>query len=104
MRLLNLTQATERARQALFENSQNVSNGTGGVSDNFGTSLRNAVVQMNQDQIAADSAVNEMVQTQGANVHETMIALERADISLRLATKIGQKLVQAYQDVSRMQL
>ena len=104
MRLMNLSQASERARQALLDSPRNVSGGTGGVSDNFGASLRDAVVQMNQDQIAADTAVNEMVESQGANVHETMIALERADISLRLATKIGQKLVQAYQDVTRMQL
>ena len=71
---------------------------------NFGVAMQNAVAQVNQDQVAADRAVTEMVESQGANVHETMIALERADISLRLATKIGQKLVQAYQDISRIQL
>ena len=45
-----------------------------------------------------------MVETQGANLHEAMIALSRAEIALRVTTKIGQKLVGAYQEISRMQI
>jgi flagellar hook-basal body complex protein FliE len=36
------------------------------------------------------------------DVHEAMIALQRADTMLQLTVQIRNKLVQAYQDVMRM--
>ncbi len=38
----------------------------------------------------------------GGNLHETAIALEKADIAMRVATKVRNKLVEAYQEVMRM--
>jgi flagellar hook-basal body complex protein FliE len=38
----------------------------------------------------------------GGNLHETALALEKADVSLRVATKARNKLVEAYQEVMRM--
>jgi len=35
-------------------------------------------------------------------VHEAMLALEKADLSLRLLVKVRNKLVQAYEELSRM--
>ncbi len=51
-----------------------------------------------------DQAVDAMVETQGANLHETMIALEKADIAMRLTVRAGSLLVDAYREVSRMQI
>ena len=42
-----------------------------------------------------------MVENNG-EVHDTMIALQRAEMSLELTVQIRNKLVQAYQDVMRM--
>ena len=36
------------------------------------------------------------------DVHEAVIALQRADVMLQLTVQIRNKLVQAYQDVMRM--
>jgi flagellar hook-basal body complex protein FliE len=36
------------------------------------------------------------------DVHEAMIALQRADVMLQLTVQIRNKLVSAYQDVMRM--
>ena len=38
------------------------------------------------------------------DVHEAMIALQRADLTLQLAMQVRNKLVQAYQEVMRMPL
>ena len=38
----------------------------------------------------------------GGNLHEVALALEKADISLRVAAKVRNKLVEAYQEVMRM--
>ena len=66
--------------------------------------LRQGVQKANQQVRVADQAVEEMVHTQGANLHETMIALEKADIATRLTARVGQKLVQAYKELSQMQV
>ncbi|QDG51328.1 flagellar hook-basal body complex protein FliE [Persicimonas caeni] len=72
--------------------------------DKFTELLAEGIDKANQKVIEGDQQVERMVETQGANLHETMIALEKADIATRLTAKIGQKLVQAYKEVSRMQV
>ena len=42
-----------------------------------------------------------MVENNG-EVHDAMIALQRAEMSLQLTVQIRNKLVQAYQDIMRM--
>ena len=36
------------------------------------------------------------------DVHEAMIALQRADMTLQLTVQVRNKLVQAYQEIMRM--
>jgi flagellar hook-basal body complex protein FliE len=53
-------------------------------------------LQTNADQEAEKLALG------GGNLHEAALALEKADVALRLATKVRNKLVEAYQEVMRM--
>ncbi len=39
-----------------------------------------------------------------AEIHEAMLALEHADLSLRLLVQVRNKLVQAYEELSRMSM
>ena len=50
---------------------------------------------------AANEATTRMVDGTG-DVHEAMIALQQADLALQFAVQIRNKLVQAYQEISRM--
>jgi flagellar hook-basal body complex protein FliE len=38
------------------------------------------------------------------NIHETMLAVERADMSLKLLMQVRNKLLDAYREVMRMQV
>ena len=49
----------------------------------------------------ANDAVSNMLDKSG-DVHDAMIALQRAEMTLQLTVQIRNKLVQAYQDVMRM--
>ena len=49
----------------------------------------------------ANAAVGRMLDGSG-DVHEAMIALQRADLSLQLTVQIRNKLVNAYQEIMRM--
>lgn len=70
----------------------------------FEQELARGVRAINGQLQQADRTVEAMVEGQGTNLHEAMVALERADIATRLGVRVGQKLVQAYQEVSRMQV
>lgn len=76
----------------------------GGSLQGFNQFLADSIKQANSTVQSADTAINTMVESQGANLHETMIAIERADITSRLTIRVGQKLVQAYKEISQMQV
>ncbi len=38
------------------------------------------------------------------NIHEVMISMEKADISMRLTVQMRNKVLEAYQEIMRMQV
>jgi flagellar hook-basal body complex protein FliE len=72
-----------------------------GLSASFGESLMNLVENVEKTGADANSAVSNMLDKTG-DVHDAMIALQRAEMTLQLTVQIRNKLVQAYQEVMRM--
>jgi len=64
--------------------------------------LRAQVNEVENLNAAADKAAGDLVSGRSGDIHGTMIALEKADISFRLLTKVRNKVVEAYQEVMRM--
>lgn len=60
--------------------------------------------EVNRLQGEADRKIEEFATSPDKDIHGTMIALQKADLSLRLMMQIRSKLTAAYQDVMRMQL
>ncbi len=73
------------------------STGAEGFTDSLGRLLESA----EQTAGEANSAVGEMLNGTG-DVHDAMIALQRADMALQLTVQVRNKLVQAYQEIMRM--
>jgi flagellar hook-basal body complex protein FliE len=67
----------------------------------FGESLARMVQAVNDTNGAANKAVASMIAGEG-DVHDAMIALQRADLTLQLTVQVRNKLVQAYQEIMRM--
>jgi len=67
----------------------------------FGESLNALLASVDESAGLANSAVGNMMDGTG-DVHQAMIALQRAENSLELTVQVRNKLVQAYQDVMRM--
>jgi len=67
----------------------------------FSDALAGLLASVDESAGAANNAVANMVQGTG-DVHEAMIALQRAETTLQLTVQVRNKLVQAYQDVMRM--
>lgn len=70
-------------------------------SSGFGDVVKQAIKRVNDMQITADKSVQQLVKGQ-AGIHETMIALQKADISLRLLLQIRNKAMDAYREIMRM--
>lgn len=74
------------------------------AADSFASSLKDAVSAVNQAQKDADIKMQELATGKNQNIHETMIAAEKADISLRLMVQVRNKVIEAYQEVMKMQV
>ena len=73
----------------------------GAGQDGFGKELAAAVGKVDELQVAAVVEAQKLAGGEG-NLHETMLALEKADVAMRVAMKVRAKLVEAYNDVMRM--
>ncbi len=69
----------------------------------FVETLRGAMDQVNELQGAADAKVSGLLEGNGMDVHSAMIAVEKADLSFQLMMQVRNKIVAAYQEISRMQ-
>ena len=76
---------------------------SGGVGA-FGKVVQRFVDDTNNQQLLADQSVERLATGQSDSVHETMLALTKADLSLRLFMEVRNKVIDAYQEVMRMQL
>jgi flagellar hook-basal body complex protein FliE len=67
----------------------------------FTDSLKAAVQKVDEMQTSADAESSKLANGAG-NLHETMLALEKADVTMKVAMKVRNKVIDAYNDVMRM--
>jgi flagellar hook-basal body complex protein FliE len=79
-------------------------NQTGPVGESFATALGQMVAQASNKQAAASEAVAGLMTGQGVSLHQTMIAMEEASVSLQLMVEVRNKLLESYQELMRMQV
>jgi flagellar hook-basal body complex protein FliE len=69
----------------------------------FADLMTGAVGEVNQLEQQANAAVSGLMTGTGVDVHQAMIATEKADMAFELALAVRNKAVQAYQSVMGMQ-
>ena len=67
----------------------------------FGDALGRVVQAVESTEAQANSAVTGML-SGTTDVHDAMIALQRADLTMQFSVQIRNKLVQAYNEIMRM--
>jgi flagellar hook-basal body complex protein FliE len=75
---------------------------SGGV--NFGELLQSSLDQVSRLQSEADRAVEDLTLGRPADLHSTLIAVEKAGIAMELALQIRNKLLNAYETLMRQQI
>lgn len=64
--------------------------------------FHNAINQVKDLQSQADTQVSGMLSGDGQDVHAAMIAVEKANLAFELMVQMRNKIVSAYQEVSRI--
>ncbi|SHK30290.1 flagellar hook-basal body complex protein FliE [Desulforamulus aeronauticus] len=70
----------------------------------FDAVLNNAIDKLNQTQIQADEAMQGFLVGEIQDIHQVTIPLREAKLTMQLAVEVRNKIVEAYQEISRMQL
>ena len=73
-------------------------------SVDFSAILKNSIKEVNDAQLEADEAVQKVLNGETKDIHETMITLQKADVSLKLMMEVRNKLLEAYQEIMRTQV
>lgn len=76
----------------------------GAGADSFATTLQNSLDEVNNKQVVADNASQALVKGDNVEISDVMLASEEAKVSLQLAVQVRNKLVDAYKEISQMQL
>ncbi|WP_291710118.1 flagellar hook-basal body complex protein FliE [Clostridium sp.] len=89
----------------MFENTNTdsaISNNN--PSSKFQDILKENLDKVNQDQIEADNITNDFIAGKDVDIHEMVLSMEEAKMSLQLAIQVRNKVVEAVQELNRMQL
>jgi flagellar hook-basal body complex protein FliE len=69
----------------------------------FGATLRTAINQVDQLSQDSQSQVTSLLQGDRQDIQNVMISVEKADIAFQLMMQVRNKIVNAYDEVSKMQ-
>jgi flagellar hook-basal body complex protein FliE len=70
----------------------------------FSEMINESIDKVNEIQLQADRGVKEMAAGRNKNIHETMLLLEKADMSFKLMMQVRNKVIDAYREIIRMQV
>ncbi|MCK4469565.1 MAG: flagellar hook-basal body complex protein FliE [Desulfobacterales bacterium] len=76
----------------------------GGNEGSFSKFLKDKIGEINKLQLDADDTIAKVELSDSGSIHEAMIALEKANISFRTMMQVRNKILEAYQEVMRMQV
>lgn len=70
----------------------------------FSEILSRSIAEVNGSSQEANQLLQGLAAGEHANIHETMIAMEKSGISFRMMTRVQQKVIDAYREIMRMQI
>lgn len=75
-----------------------------GKTQSFGEFLKSAIDNVNELQNQSDVQIRKFLAGEGPDIHTVILAVNKADLSFQLMMQIRNKLVQAYQELMRIQV
>jgi len=70
----------------------------------FLETMKESILKVNDVQTQADQSIVDLTTGRNTDIHQTMIAVEKAEVTFQLMMQVRNKLISAYEEVSRMQV
>ncbi len=70
----------------------------------FGEFLQDSIGKVNSIQQDANIAMEKLASGESQNLHETLLAVEKADIAFRTMNQVRTKVLDAYREIMKMQI
>jgi flagellar hook-basal body complex protein FliE len=74
------------------------------IDNSFGDMLSNAIQSVDDSMKASDAGVQNYISGQTNNIHDVMISMQQAQLSFQMMVEVRNRLVETYQELSRMQI
>ncbi|MBP1991342.1 flagellar hook-basal body complex protein FliE [Paenibacillus eucommiae] len=84
--------------------NENTGNGAADLGKQFGSFLNDAMANLNTGQAVVEQLNQSFVKGELSEVHQLTIASEKAALGLELTVQVRNRVVEAYQEIMRMQL
>jgi len=78
--------------------------GTSSTAEGAGKFFSELVSKVNDLSVQSDKSIQGLASGENKNLHEVMIAMEKASISFQFMSSVRNKALEAYQEVMRMQV
>lgn len=78
--------------------------GTKESGKTFGEFLQDSLTKVNSLQQDANVAMEKLASGESQNLHETLLAVEKADIAFRTMNQVRTKVLDAYREIMKMQI
>ena len=66
--------------------------------------LQDSIGKVNSLQTEANVAMEQLASGESQNLHETLLAVEKADIAFRTMNQVRTKVIDAYREIMKMQI
>ena len=98
------SKALENASKAVPMRDNTDPTGMGSFMDKIGSGLGNGLDAVNRAKLEADRLQEDLAMGGPTSIHDAMIAAEKAQLSLQMATQVRNRIITAYQEINSMAL
>ena len=87
-------------------NNLNISNTTEEKTNgtSFSNVLSDAISKVNDSEVHANNKIESLIKGEDVEMHEVMLAMQESVLSLQALIEVRNKTVEAYQEISKLQL
>ncbi len=98
---MRIDNAIQPLQSNLNPTGNNIAKEKGG---DFGNMLMDALKEVNSIQADAKDKQNLLMANRPVDVDDLMVSMEKASVAMQLTMQVRNKLLEAYQEVARMQI
>lgn len=74
------------------------------TESSFADALKDSISKVGEIEKEADKEAENLARMETQDIHSTMIAIEKADITFQLMMQVRNKILNAYEEIMRMQV